>query len=90
MASMPDPVRIDVPGRTPVQPTAPVDRVIDTPTRTFQVESRDGYRSSVTGKVICLDIAADDPYMVVLTGDRTTWIQLGADHERRPRSAMSR
>jgi hypothetical protein len=91
MASMPDPVQIDVPVRTPVEPTAPVDRPIDRPTRTFQVESRDGYRYSVTGKVICLDVAADDPFMVVLTDDRTgTRIQLGPDRERRPASAMAR
>ena len=91
MASMPDPVRIDVPVRTPVEPTAPVDRPLDRPTQTFQVESRDGYRYSITGKVICLDVAADDPFMVVLTDDQTgTRIQLGGDLQRPSASAMSR
>jgi hypothetical protein len=90
MASMPDPVQIDVPVRTPVEPTAPIDHAIDTRTRAYRVESRDGDRYSITGKVICL-VAADDPFMVVLTDDPPgTRIQLGADHQGRSASAMSR
>jgi hypothetical protein len=77
MASMPDPLRIDIPVRTPVRPTAP----IDTPTRTFRLESRGGYARSVTGKVAYLDVEANT-YMV-MTEDRTlTRVPLRDIHDR--------
>ena len=86
---MPDPVRIDVPDRTPVDPTAPVDRAIDTPTRTFHLESRGGYARSVTGKVAYLDIAAMT-YMVI-TDDRTLIrVPLREIHDRGSRVGGSR
>ena len=67
MASFPDPLLIDVPSRSPVLPTAPVDRPMQTPTRTFHLESRGGYARSVVGKVAYLDTEART-YMVI-TGD---------------------
>ena len=89
MASMPDPLRIDIPTRTPVQPTAPVDLAIDTPTRTFQLESRGGYSRSVTGKVAYLDVAAMT-YMVI-TDDRTlTRVPLREIHDRGSRIGVPR
>ena len=85
MASMPDPLKIEIPVRKPVQPTAP----IDTPTRTFQLESRGGYARSVTGKVAYLDVAAKT-YMV-MTEDRTlTRVPLREIRDRTSRIGASR
>ena len=89
MTSMPDPLRIDIPIRKPVQPTAPLDPAIDTPTRTFQLESRGGYSRSVTGKVAYLDAAAMT-YMV-MTDDRTlTRVPIREIHDRGSRIRVSR
>ena len=70
MTTLMDPVRIDVPTRSPVQPTAPLDPPRDTaseprsPERSFKVESRGGYARTVVGRVAYLDDEAQT-YMVL-------------------------
>ena len=81
MASRPDPLRIDVPARAPVQPTAAVDRLIDAPTRTFHLESRGGYSRSVVGRVAYLDTEAMT-YMVVTDDGALTRVPLREIHDR--------
>ena len=81
MVPLADPLRIDVPVRAPVLPTAPVDRPIDTPTRTFQLESRGGYSRSVVGKVAYLDVAAMT-YMVMTEDGTLARVPLREIHKR--------
>ena len=81
MVSLPDPLRIDVPSRASVRPAAPIDVPIDTPTRTFHLESRGGYARSIVGKVAYLDTAAMT-YMVVTAGGVLERAPLREIHDR--------
>ena len=72
MVTLADPVQLNVPDRTAIQPVAPVDEVMlvppdPTPTRTFQLQSRGGYLRTVTGTVAYLDAEAHT--LVVRTSD---------------------
>ena len=64
-----DPVQIEVPAGTPVQPAAPLDPPRETapesppPKRSFDLESRGGYSRTVVGTVAYLDGEAQT-YMV--------------------------
>jgi len=70
MTTLIDPVRIDVPPRSPVQPTAPLDPPRDnasesvSPEHSFKVESRGGYARTLVGRVAYLDDEAQT-YMVL-------------------------
>ena len=69
MTALTDPVQIEVPQRTPVQPAAPLDPPRETtpeprpPMRSFDLESRGGYSRTVVGTVAYLDDEAQT-YMV--------------------------
>ena len=69
MTILSDPVQIDVPAGTPVQPAAPLDPPRETapesrpPKRSFDLESRGGYSRTVVGTVAYLDGEAQT-YMV--------------------------
>ena len=65
-----DPVHIEVPAGTPIQPAAPLDPPRETapeppppPKRSFDLESRGGYSRTVVGTVAYLDDEAQT-YMV--------------------------
>jgi hypothetical protein len=64
-----DPVHFETPARSPVRPAAPLDpRTVSGERKTsFEVESRGGYRRTVTGTIAYLDDEAQT-YMV-LTSD---------------------
>lgn len=70
MTTLMDPVRIEVPKRSPVRPTAPVDPPRDTSTgsgsleRSFELESRGGHLRTVVGQLACFDDEAQT-YMVL-------------------------
>ena len=89
MVSLTDPLRIDVPARASVRPAAPIDHPIETPTRTFHLESRGGYARSVVGTVAYLDIAAMT-YMVVTAGGVLTRVPLREIHDHGARSEVQR
>ena len=69
MTVLTDPVQIEVPAGTPVQPAAPLDPPRETapesrpPKRSFDLESRGGYSRTVVGTVAYLDVEAQT-YMV--------------------------
>lgn len=69
MTVLTDPVPIEVPAGTPVQPAAPSDPPRETapesrpPKRSFDLESRGGYSRTVVGTVAYLDGEAQT-YMV--------------------------
>ena len=64
-----DPVHLETPTRSPVRPAAPLDPRTASGERkvSFEVESRGGYRRTVTGTIAYLDDEAQT-YMV-LTSD---------------------
>jgi len=70
MTTLMDPVRIEVPTRSPVQPAAPLDPERDTVSesrgleRSFEVASRGGYARTVVGRVAYVDDEAQT-YMVL-------------------------
>jgi len=70
MTILTDPVQIEVPAGTPVQPAAPLDPPRETapeprpPKRSFDLESRGGYLRTVVGTVAYLDGEAQT-YMVL-------------------------
>jgi hypothetical protein len=70
MTTLTDPVRVEVPMRSPVQPAAPLDPPRDTasesrlPETSFEVESRGGYARTVVGRVAYFDDQAQT-YMVL-------------------------
>jgi hypothetical protein len=69
MTTLTDPVRLASPARTPIRPTAPLDRMGDRPSkpkpaeRTFEIESPNGYARTVAGTIEYLDEEART-YMV--------------------------
>jgi hypothetical protein len=69
MTTLTDPVHVEVPANTPVEPAAPLDPPRETapesrpPKRSFDLESRGGYSRTVVGTVAYLDDEAQT-YMV--------------------------
>jgi hypothetical protein len=85
MTTMADPVFLATPPRTPIEPTAPLDRSGITPTlgeRTFELESPNGYARTVVGTVEYLDDEART-YMVRSAGAlvRVPLRDIKAEHE---------
>jgi hypothetical protein len=70
MTTLTDPVQIEVPPRTPVQPAAPLDSPRNaafesrSPERSFEMVSRGGYSRTVVGTIAYLDDEAQT-YMVL-------------------------
>ncbi len=65
MTMLTDSVRLDVPARAPIEPTASVDPVsrLGRAERVFEIESPNGYLRTVAGTIEYLDDAANT-YMV--------------------------
>jgi hypothetical protein len=96
MTTLTDPVQIEVPGRTPVQPAAPLDPPRETapesrPTkRSFDLESRGGYSRTVVGTVAYLDDEAQT-YMVRTDAGKLVRVplrEITSEHDSSPRSRL--
>ena len=94
MTTLTDPVQIEVPTRTPIQPAAPLDPPRETapesrpPKRSFALESRGGFSRTVVGTVAYLDGEAQT-YMVRTEAGKLVRVPLRditREHEIAPRS----
>ena len=98
MTTLTDPVHIEVPARTPIQPAAPLDPPRETapeprpPKRSFHLESRGGHSRTVVGTVAYLDGEAHT-YMVRTDAGKLVRVPLRditSEHDLASEAAMAK